>query len=167
MKKNVFFLLCFILALLAACQQKTPKDNDYLNPIVDDDPCLVDSADFRKLVEYIEEKGSVVYQNNLPCDYQLNFLDSEKHRHVLTTIRRDINGNPDLNGKVNEISVWIYQQDFMFCYIITADLVEPMMQEDFSNPEHLAIMNLGYNEFLSKVNSSLNPAKKSKNEKTH
>lgn len=166
MKKNVFFALTLSLVLLAACQQKIPKDT-YLDPIIDDDPCLVDSADFRKLVEYIEEKGFVVYQNNLPCDYQLNFLDSEKHRHVLTTIRRDINGNPDLDGAVNEISVWVYRQEFMFCYVITADWVEPMMREDFSNTEHLAIMGLGYNEFLSKVNSSLNPTKKAENEKTH
>ena len=166
MKKNVFFALTLSLVLLAACQQKIPKDT-YLDPIIDDDPCLVDSADFRQLVEYIEEKGFVVYQNNLPCDYQLNFLDSEKHRHVLTTIRRDINGNPDLDGAVNEISVWVYRQEFMFCYVITADWVEPMMREDFSNTEHLAIMGLGYNEFLSKVNSSLNPTKKAENEKTH
>lgn len=160
MKKNVFFVLTLSLALLAACQQKTPKDIDYLNPIIDDDPCMVDSADFGKLVAYIEKYGSVVNQDNLPCDHQVTFFDSEKNCHVLTSIRRDVNGNPDLDGTVNEISVWVYRRDFMFCYIITADWVEPMMREDFSNPEHLAIMNLGYNEFLSKVNSSLNPVKK-------
>lgn len=163
----MFFVLTLSLSLvlLAACQQKIPKDT-YLDPIIDDDPCLVDSVDFRQLVAYIEKYGSVVRQNDLPCDHQVIFFDSEKNCHIFTSIRRDINGNPDLDGIVDGISVCVYRQNFMFSYYITADCVEPMMQEDFSNPKRLAIMDLGYNEFLNKI-GSLNPAKKAKNEKTH
>lgn len=152
MKKKVFFTLALSLVLLAACQQKTPKDT-YLDPIIDDIdiPCIVDSVDFGKLVAYIEKYGSVIHQGNLPCDHQVIFFDSEKNCHVLTSLRRDIDGNPDLNGTVDEVNVCVYRQNFMFSYYITADWAEPMMREDFSNPEHLAIMELGYNEFLSKV----------------
>lgn len=117
----------------------------------------VGQENFQKLVSFIEKRGFVVAQNDIPCDYQYTFNDSKGNRHAMMTIKRDDTGNPSMKGAVNQISVWAYyngirDQKHFFGYKITADKVAPFLPEIDGTWKEADDVKLGYEEFLKKVN---------------
>ncbi len=110
------------------------------------------SNHFDDLVNFIEKNGTVVSSQGIPCDYQYTFFDSHGHRHALITIRRNENSQPDLNGKVLQISVWAYyggkkNQDNFFGYIIHRDFISAMSKQ----AKDLEAIEFAYYEFVKKA----------------
>jgi hypothetical protein len=127
----------------------TVKDTTY--------PIPVGEENFAKLVTFIEKKGFSVPQAGIASDYQYTFFDKKGTRHALITIRRDKDGNPSLQGTVDQISVWAYyggkkDLNHYFGYSITKERAFPFIVDDSNVKKHIDAVREGYGEFLALVN---------------
>jgi hypothetical protein len=129
-------------------------DSGTKNPVICQPKIPVGNEDFTKLVDFIEKNGFATGNKGILSDHQYTFIDSQKNRHALITIKRDDSGQPSVNGKVTQISVWAYEkgirtQEKFFGYGITQDSVFSFLEGE----EHFLKIKLGYEEFIKKVTS--------------
>ncbi len=165
----VMFCLTVTISMTTSCSSNTitdqqtsntdktmtiPTDSGTKNPVICQPKIPVGSENFTKLVDFIEKNGFVTENKGIPSDHQYTFIDSQKNRHALITIKRDDNGQPSVNGKVKQISVWAYEkgiksQEKFFGYGITQDSVFSFLEGE----EHFLEIKLGYEEFTKKATS--------------
>ncbi len=111
---------------------------------------------FEELVDYIEERGFVVSERGIPCDYQYTFFDSKGNRHAMIAIKRDASGHPSMEGIVDQISVFAYyegvkDQEHFFGYLINKEEVKPYSYNRDGTWKEKNDVESSYYEFLEKV----------------